>query len=55
MTGTASTELAIVGGDADENMNIVRTEAEAWRLIHSRYAQTEYNRNDQWVTLTRPR
>ena len=39
MTGTASTELAIVGGDADENMNIVRKEAEAWRLIHSRCAQ----------------
>ena len=36
---TASTMLAIESGDADENMNIVRTEAEAWRLIHSRYAQ----------------
>ena len=30
---------AIESGDADENMNMVRTEAEAWRLIHSRYAQ----------------
>ena len=31
--------LAIVSGDADENMDRVRPEAEAWRLIHSRYAQ----------------
>ena len=30
---------AIESGDADESMNMVRTEAEAWRLIHSRYAQ----------------
>ena len=36
---TASTVLAIVGGDADENMDRVRPEAEAWRLIHSRCAQ----------------
>ena len=36
---TASTVLAIAGGDADENMDRVRPEAEAWRLIHSRYAQ----------------
>ena len=33
----ASTVLAIVSGDADENM--VRPEAEVWRPIHSRYAQ----------------
>ena len=36
---TASTMLAIAGGDADESMDMVRPEAEAWRLIHSRYAQ----------------
>ena len=36
---TASTVLAIVDGDADESMDMVRPEAEAWRLIHSRYAQ----------------
>ena len=36
---TASAMSAIESGDADECMNIVRTEAEAWRLIHSRYAQ----------------
>ena len=36
---TASTVLAIVGGDAEENMDRVRPEAEAWRLTHSRYAQ----------------
>ena len=30
---------AIESGDANENMNMVRTVAEAWRLIHSRYAQ----------------
>ena len=30
---------AIESGDYDENMNTVRTEAVAWRLIHSRYAQ----------------
>ena len=36
---TASPTSTIESGDADENMNIVRTETEAWRLIHSRYAQ----------------
>ena len=36
---TASTMSVIESGDVDENMNMVRTEAEAWRLIHSRYAQ----------------
>ena len=36
---TASTMLAIAGGDADEGMDMVRPGAEAWRLIHSRYAQ----------------
>ena len=36
---TASTVLAIVGGEADDSMDMVRPEAEAWRLIHSRYAQ----------------
>ena len=36
---TASPMSAIESGDADENMNMVRTEAEAWRLKHSRYAQ----------------
>ena len=36
---TASTVLTIVGGDADESMDMVRPEAEAWRLIHSRCAQ----------------
>ena len=36
---TASTVLAIVSVDADENMDRVRNEAEAWRMIHSRYAQ----------------
>ena len=36
---TASTMSAIESGDVDESMNMVRTEAEAWRLIHSRYAQ----------------
>ena len=36
---TASTMLAIAGGDADENMDRVTPEAEAWRLIHCRYAQ----------------
>ena len=38
-SGTASTMSAIESGDYDENMNTVRTEAVAWRLIHSRYAQ----------------
>ena len=32
---TAPTVLAIVGGDADESMDMVRPEAEAWRLIQS--------------------
>ena len=36
---TASPMSAIESGDADESMNMVRIEAEAWRLIHSRYAQ----------------
>ena len=36
LSETASTVLAIAGGDADET---VRPEAEAWRLRHSRYAQ----------------
>ena len=36
---TASTVLGIVGGDSDESMDVVRPKAEAWRLIHSRYAQ----------------
>ena len=36
---TASTMSAVESGDADENMNMVRTDAEAWRLIHSRHAQ----------------
>ena len=31
--------MSIESGDADENMNMVRAEAEAWRLVHSRYAQ----------------
>ena len=35
---TASTVLAFVGGDANESMDMVRPGAEAWRLIHSRYA-----------------
>ena len=35
----ASTVSAIGGGDADETMDMVRLEAETWRLIHSRYAQ----------------
>ena len=35
----ASKVLANVGGDADESIDMVRPEAEAWRLIHSRYAQ----------------
>ena len=34
-----NTVLAIVSGDDDESMDIVRPEAEARRLIHSRYAQ----------------
>ena len=36
---TASTVVAIVGGDSDESMDMVRLEAEACRLVHSRYAQ----------------
>ena len=36
---TASTMSAIGSDDADESRNMVRPEAEAWRLIHSRYAQ----------------
>ena len=39
LSDTASTVLATAGGDADESMDMVRPEAEAWRLIHSRYAQ----------------
>ena len=31
--------MSIESGDADENVNMVRAEAEAWRLVHSRYAQ----------------
>ena len=46
----ASTVLAIVGGDADESMDIVRPEAEA-----SIRAEHSDCRNDQWVTLPRPR
>ena len=46
----ASTVLAIVGGDADESMDIVRPEAEA-----SIRAEHSDSRNDQWVTLPRPR
>ena len=36
---TASPMSAMESGDAGENMNTVRNEAEAWRLKHSRYAQ----------------
>ena len=36
---TASTVLAVESGDFEENMNMVRTEAEAWRPIHNQYAQ----------------
>ena len=36
---TASTLSAIESGDADESMNRVKPGTEAWRLIHSRYAQ----------------
>ena len=36
---TASTVFAIVSGVPDQNMDRVRPEVEAWRLIHSRYAQ----------------
>ena len=36
---TASTMWATVGGDADESMDMVRPEAEAWPLIHSGFAQ----------------
>ena len=38
-SGTASTMSAIESGDVDESMNMVKPGAEAWRLIHSRYAQ----------------
>ena len=38
--GTASTMLAVVGGDADESMDMVRLGAEAWRLMHRRSAQS---------------
>ena len=38
-SATGSTVLAIQGGDADESMDMVRPEAEAWGLIHSRHAQ----------------
>ena len=51
---TASTMSAIESGDADESMNMVKPGTEAWRLIHSRYAQNT-TENDQWVTFTRPR
>ena len=36
---TASTMSAIESVDADESMNMVKPGTEAWRLIHSRYAQ----------------
>ena len=36
---TASTMSAVESGDADESMNMVKPGTEAWRLIHSRYAQ----------------
>ena len=36
---TASTMSAIESGDADKSMNMVKPGTEAWRLIHSRYAQ----------------
>ena len=39
LSETASPMSAIESGDANENMNMVRTVAEAWRLIHSQYAQ----------------
>ena len=36
---TASTMSAIESGLADESMNMVKPGTEAWRLVHSRYAQ----------------
>ena len=36
---TAPTMSAIESDDADESMNMVKPGTEAWRLIHSRYAQ----------------
>ena len=36
---TASAMLAIEGGDADENMNMVKPGTEAWRPTHNRYVQ----------------
>ena len=38
-SGMFLSTVAIVGGDAEENMDRVRPEAEAWRLTHIRYAQ----------------
>ena len=36
---TASAMLAIEGGDADKNMNMVKPGTEAWRPTHNRYVQ----------------
>ena len=38
---------AIESGDADESMNMVKLGPEAWRLIHSRYAQTPDESKEQ--------
>ena len=38
---TVSTMSAIESGDADESTNMVKPGTEAWRLIHSRYAQNK--------------
>ena len=35
----SETVLTIESGDADESTNMVKPGTEAWRLIHSRYAQ----------------
>ena len=52
---TASTISAIESGDADESMN---EHGETWNrgmATDTQSIRAEHCRNDQWVTLTRPR
>ena len=48
---TASAMLAIEGGDADENMNMVNPGTEAWRPIHNRHVQN--TPSTEMITPTR--
>ena len=51
---TASTMSAIESGDADESMNMVKL-GHRGMATDTQSIRAERYRNDQWVTLSRPR